>query len=141
VRYMHRYMQVIILVIAAQFFISCAARHYRTYDAPPKPKNEIAMLVGIYKLTSFKNEDIIVQIVSIDQKTGFRGSRWDGEYKIELLPGVHEVGVRYRGYGYTSTTPITLTYHFEPGQTYVVKPNLSQRGRHWSPSIVNITKD
>ncbi len=135
-----KYLHLIILVIVAQLCISCA-NHYRTYDALPKPKNEIAMLVGIYKLTSFKNEDVIVQIVSIDEKTGFRGSSWDGEYSIELLPGVHEIVVRYRGYGYTSNAPTTLTYDFEPGQTYIVKPNLSQRVKHWAPSIVNITKD
>ncbi len=118
--------------------LSCAP-HYRTYDGLPKEQNEIAMLVGIHKYTSFKNEDVIVQIVSVDKKQGFRGSRWDGEYEIELLPGLHEIEVRFRGHSILSTETLTLSFNAEPGRTYTVKPNLSKDFKNWSPSIINIT--
>jgi hypothetical protein len=129
----------LVSITAVLFFISCAAPHYRTYDGPPKGNKDVALLVGIQKYASFKDEDVIVQIVSVDRKTGFRGSRWDGEYQIELLPGVHEIEVRYRGYGVYSIGSKTLTLDAEPGQVYAVKPNLAQTSKYWAPSIVNIT--
>lgn len=138
-RYVQRYLKFIIIVIATQLCISCAAKYYRVYEAEPKAGKDVALLVGIQKWASFKNEDAIVRIVSIDNKTGFSGSWWDGEYEIELLPGVHEIQVRYNAYGFRSTTPMALSFNFEPGQIYMVKPNLSQTYKHWAPSIVNIT--
>ena len=140
-KYLQKTFALLIFLAAVQFFVSCAAPLYRTYNGPPKDKKDIALLVGIQKYASFKNEDVIVQIVSVDSKTGFRGSRWDGEYQIELLPGVHEIQVRYRGYGIYSTGASALTYDFKPGQIYTVKPNLAQTSKYWSPSIVNITGD
>ena len=138
-KYLQRVLALFFLVAVAQFLISCAAPRYRTYDGPPKDKKDVAFLVGIQKYASFKAEDVIVQIVSVDKKTGFRGSRWDGEYRIELLPGVHEIGVRYRGHNLLSTGVTALTFKAEPGQIYVVKPNLAQSSKYWAPSVENIT--
>jgi hypothetical protein len=138
-KYLQKTFALLISIAAVQFFVSCAAPLYRTYDGPQKDKKDIALLVGIQKYMSFKSEDVIVQIVSVDNKTGFRGSRWDGEYQIELLPGVHEIIVRYRGYGKYSAGANRLTFDAKPGQVYMVKPNLAQTSKYWAPSIVNIT--
>jgi hypothetical protein len=138
-KYPQKVLALLISLTAIQFFISCAAPHYRTYDGPPKDKKDVAFLVGIQKYASFKVEDAIVQIVSVDKKTGFRGSRWDGEYRIELLPGIHEIEVRYRGYNLYSTGKNALTFNAEPGQIYTVKPNLAQTSKYWAPSVENIT--
>jgi hypothetical protein len=138
-KYLQNALALLVSVTAIQFIVSCAAPHYRTYDGPPKDKKDVALLVGIQKYASFKTEDVIVKIVSVDNKTGFRGSRWDGEYQIELLPGVHKIEVQFRGYGIYSVGTNTLTLDAKPGQVYIVKPNLSQTSKHWAPSIENIT--
>ncbi len=133
----HRIIKLVLITMACLSLLACA-KHYQTYDGPPKGKNEIAMLVGIHKYASFKNEDAIVRIVAVDEKQGFKGSGWDGGYEIELLPGLHEILVQYRGYGLTSTK-IKLIFTADAGQAYTVKPNLSKDFKSWAPSIINIT--
>jgi len=112
-----------VLAVLAVLVSSCSANKYQLYEGPPRPQSEVAVLV--------KGTGKFVYLATIDGKKEpnrkhFYGNEWDGDYRIDLVPGTHILSFYYvHPNGYESTRNIEVAIDAQPGKTYVTRSSAS----------------
>jgi hypothetical protein len=143
--------QLFFICIVSTLISSCTAPTYKFYEGNGLPPEKIAILsntlmdknVKIYIVDGKKDPDPILG-------KHFYGSKWDGGFRIELLPGKHTLSLGYNNnYDIYSINYKEISFNAEAGEEYTVKAQAIDVGltsenilnnRHWKAWIIK-TRD
>ena len=108
-------MKRLVLMVFVSIASGCAVR---AYQGDVRSSSEVAIVHYDFRYYGFITRR--VNVVSVD---GEELSRF-GRFKLELLPGIHTLAVRYRQYNFgfvrESKTPCWITFSARAGREYYI---------------------
>ena len=119
--------------VVVVFTTSCATPVYRQYNGAQRQSENIAVLRG----PTFTDPGVFVEKVDgnppPDAKwnRNFYGSKFDGSFRIHLLPGKHTILVRATDIKWKAVGSLEVRFSVQAGKEYMVRASANLATKTW----------